>query len=127
MLVLLLLGIAIVTTSVGIFLGIRLLLGPTWLNRLGGGILQFQGFRPKWEWDHLDELIRKKVGPESLVGRPGRAVSAFRPEAGTWAGRIWLEGTTSRAVASQPVAEGGSVVVKSVRGLTLAVDPCDSD
>jgi membrane-bound serine protease (ClpP class) len=68
------------------------------------------------------------TGPEELVGLSAVVVTPISgaSAAGSREGMIRVRGELWRAVASQPVAEGGAVRVVRVDGLTLHVEPVDS-
>lgn len=57
-------------------------------------------------------------GRGSIIGGTGTAIHDF-----TGAGRVWLEGEAWQAVSDAPVVKGQSVLVRSMDGLTLIVEP----
>jgi membrane-bound serine protease (ClpP class) len=61
---------------------------------------------------------RSVTGPSGMIDGKGVALAAFSP--GT-AGRVATRGEIWRAVADEPVAEGDSVRITAVDGLTLTV------
>jgi len=61
---------------------------------------------------------RASVGVESLVGKVGVAVSELWPE-----GQVKVDGEIWRARCDGGCEPGSKVVVRSVEGLTLVVDP----
>lgn len=69
--------------------------------------------------DRSDEV--DKMGVEGYRGRAGRVLEAIDPKAGT--GRVQVGGETWKAasVNSEPIAQDATVVVESMKGLTLFV------
>ena len=68
-------------------------------------------------------LTRPAVGVEDLVGRIGIAATALVPE-----GQVRVQGEIWAARSRSQVARGDRVVVRSVDGLVLHVDPAtDAD
>jgi membrane-bound serine protease (ClpP class) len=65
-------------------------------------------------------MLRRRVqtGAEALVGMRGKVVEACEPD-----GRVRVRGELWNATSAVPVAEGGSVTVTAVDGLTLTVEP----
>ena len=61
---------------------------------------------------------KSSVGVETLVGRRGIAVGGLWPE-----GQVKVDGEIWRARCSGRCDAGADVVVRSVEGLTLVVDP----
>lgn len=61
---------------------------------------------------------RPAVGAESLVGCEGRAATALAP-----AGQVRVQGEIWAARSGSPVEPGDLVVVRSVEGLVLEVEP----
>ncbi|MGE5113079.1 MAG: NfeD family protein, partial [Acidobacteriaceae bacterium] len=66
------------------------------------------------------KAYRNKVvtGEQGLIGEIGIARTPLSPE-----GKVFVHGELWNAVASEPIAIGGSVVVNRVDGLTLQVAP----
>lgn len=64
------------------------------------------------------QLLKPKVGPESLVGRRAEAVSELNPE-----GMVMINGEYWRATSLEPIGKGEEVVVVGVDGLRLKVKP----
>ena len=65
----------------------------------------------------------KLIGPEQLIGSEGVAEDPLSP-----AGYVRIAGERWRAESSEPVPPGGRVRVRSLRGLTVHVEPVrDSD
>lgn len=60
-----------------------------------------------------------KVGRETLVGRTAVALT----EVGEKSGRVFVEGEDWNAVSDQPIAQGQTVEIVAVQGLTLRVQP----
>ncbi|MEX2495454.1 MAG: nodulation protein NfeD [Woeseia sp.] len=61
-------------------------------------------------------------GSGSIVGGTGTAMQDFTGE-----GKVWLEGESWHAVSSEPVRKDQPVVVRSIEGLTLHVEPLHRD
>ena len=61
---------------------------------------------------------RPVMGAAAMIGQTGRALTAIEP-GGT--GRVTTHGEIWKAVATEPIAEGDSVAVTHVDGLTLTV------
>jgi len=61
---------------------------------------------------------RSSVGSETLVGRTGVALEELRPN-----GQVKVEGEIWRARCERGCDAGGTVVVRTVDGLTLEVEP----
>lgn len=61
---------------------------------------------------------RPVTGAAAMIGQAGRALTAIEP-GGT--GRVTTHGEIWKAVATEPIAEGDSVAVTHVDGLTLTV------
>jgi membrane-bound serine protease (ClpP class) len=58
------------------------------------------------------------TGRSSIVGGTATAMQDF-----TGNGKVWLEGESWQAVSNAPVVKGQQVVVRSMEGLTLYVEP----
>jgi membrane-bound serine protease (ClpP class) len=63
-------------------------------------------------------LTRPAVGVQELVGRAGTAASALMPD-----GQVRVRGEIWSARSATPVERGTRVVVRSVDGLVLHVEP----
>jgi len=58
------------------------------------------------------------AGINAMTGQAGRALTAMAP--GGW-GRVVTRGETWKAIAAEPIAEGESITITHVEGLTLTV------
>ena len=65
--------------------------------------------------------LKVQTGTEAMVGEIGFADNDFEDSGSGFRGRIRVHGELWRAVSSQPVAEGDSLAVERVDGLTLLV------
>ena len=73
----------------------------------------------------LDRGLRRpaSVGREAVVGAKGVALSDLDPN-----GQVHVQGENWTAVLAEgaaPIRKGGKVIVKSVQGLTLEVEPAE--
>lgn len=82
---------------------------------LAFGILEFAETFLTWRWSRRG---RVKVGPETLIGATGRAVTACRPE-----GVVRVRGEDWRARCEAGVDPGGRIRVVGREELTLVVEP----
>jgi membrane protein implicated in regulation of membrane protease activity len=73
-------------------------------------------------WRRFLRRYRIRVGPELIVGETAEVITPCAPE-----GQVRLNGEIWRARCSAPVARGALVRVVRVEGLTLGVEPVDSD
>jgi membrane-bound ClpP family serine protease len=64
---------------------------------------------------------RPAVGVEDLVGRTGVVVTPLLPD-----GQVRVQGEIWTANSREPIKRGVEVVVRSVEGLVLEVDPTDA-
>ena len=73
-----------------------------------------------WLVSYLVRLRRRGAvsGRASIIGGTGTAMQSF-----TGKGKVWLEGEAWVAVSRVPVEQGQEVVVRSMNGLTLEVEP----
>ena len=73
-----------------------------------------------WLVSYLVRLRRRGAvsGRASIIGGTGTAMQSF-----TGKGKVWLEGEAWVAVSKVPVEQGQEVVVRSMNGLTLEVEP----
>ncbi len=73
-----------------------------------------------WLVSYLVRLRRRGAvsGRASIIGGTGTAMQSF-----TGKGKVWLEGEAWVAVSRVPVEQGQEVVVRSMDGLTLEVEP----
>ena len=73
-----------------------------------------------WLVSYLVRLRRRGAvsGRASIIGGTGTAMQSF-----TGKGKVWLEGEAWVAVSKVPVEQGQEVVVRSMDGLTLEVEP----
>ena len=84
------------------------------------GLAVVSGLFLLWLVSYLVRLRRRGAvsGRASIIGGTGTAMQAF-----TGKGKIWLEGEAWAAVSRVPVEQGQEVVVRSMDGLTLEVEP----
>ena len=84
------------------------------------GLALIAGLFLLWLVSYLVRLRRRGAvsGRASIIGGTGTAMQAF-----TGKGKIWLEGEAWAAVSRVPVEQGQEVVVRSMDGLTLEVEP----
>jgi membrane-bound serine protease (ClpP class) len=69
-------------------------------------------------WIKFLRRYRVTTGAEGMVGERAEAIVALEPE-----GKVRLRGEIWNARATEPVADGAPVRVKTVDGLTLVVEP----
>jgi membrane-bound serine protease (ClpP class) len=69
-------------------------------------------------WIKFLRRYRVTTGAEGMVGERAEAIVALQPE-----GKVRLRGEIWNARATEPVADGAPVRVKTVDGLTLVVEP----
>lgn len=65
------------------------------------------------------QLLPVKAGAEVMVGKTAPALTLIDP----LGGRVFIEGEHWNAVSDEPIAQGCTVVVAAVQGLTLKVKP----
>ncbi len=84
------------------------------------GLALIAGLFLLWLVSYLVRLRRRGAvsGSASIIGGTGTAMQSF-----TGKGKIWLEGEAWAAVSKVPVEQGQEVVVRSMDGLTLEVEP----
>jgi membrane-bound serine protease (ClpP class) len=80
-------------------------------------VIETAGF--VWWSRRRRRLTRPAVGVEDLVGRTGVAATALAPE-----GQVRVHGEIWAARSVSPVQRGSPIVVRSVDGLVLEVEPC---
>ncbi|MGH2445141.1 MAG: NfeD family protein, partial [Candidatus Limnocylindria bacterium] len=68
-------------------------------------------------WMRLSRREPAKVGPETLIGKPGRVVRQCRPD-----GEVRVDGERWRARCDDGADVGDSVRVRGRDGLTLLVE-----
>jgi membrane-bound serine protease (ClpP class) len=61
-------------------------------------------------------------GRDSIVGGIGKAMHAFSGQ-----GQVWLEGEAWQALSKVPIAKDQDVIVRSLDGLTLQIEPVTND
>lgn len=102
--------------TIGILLAIFVLPHPWGLAAIVlGGTLDVVETGIFWWWS---QRRRATVGVETLVGRTGVAVSDLWPD-----GQVKIDGELWRARCTGGCDTGTRVVVRSVDGLTLSVEP----
>ena len=84
------------------------------------GLALIAGLFLLWLVSYLVRLRRRGAvsGRASIIGGTGTAMQSF-----TGKGKVWLEGEAWVAVSKVPVEQGQEVVVRSMDGLTLEVEP----
>jgi membrane-bound serine protease (ClpP class) len=105
-----------------IALGVALFLLPSpwnWVVVIAGALIDaFETGAFVWWSRRRRRLSRPAVGVEDLVGRTAVAATALVPDGQVRVqGEIWAARSTSR------VEQGGHVLVRSVDGLVLEVQP----
>jgi membrane protein implicated in regulation of membrane protease activity len=63
------------------------------------------------------------VGTEAIVGRTGTALGRLDPDAPDPAGQVRVDGEIWSARSAEPIDPGVTVIVSSVDGLVLDVEP----
>lgn len=71
-------------------------------------------------WKHFLRRYRLRSGPETIVGQTAIVIDECAPD-----GRVRFQGEIWKARADDPVAEGDSVRITAVDGLTLDVERDD--
>jgi membrane-bound serine protease (ClpP class) len=105
-----------VLTAIAIVLAIFLLPFPWGVTAVGlAAALDFGETLVFWHWSRRR---RAGVGVETLVGRTAIAMSSLALE-----GQVKLDGELWEARSATEVVSGEEVVVRSVEGLTLVVEP----
>ena len=108
-------------------LALRVVVGFEWLARLVLGVQHFDGWRPVWLYDHLEENRRVgSIGAEALLLSRGTAEREFEASGESWRGRVSVRGESWSACSSSPVSSHEEVVIRAVDGLTLSVEPVQS-
>ncbi len=100
----------------GVFLAVFVLPSPWGLVAIGvGAALDIAETGAFWWWSQRRQA---SVGVETLVGVVGEAISDLWPD-----GQVRIRGEIWRARCGGGCDSGTKVVVRSVEGLTLVVDP----
>lgn len=81
------------------------------------GALEFTETMVTWRWSRRGKA---KVGPETLIGATGRAITACRPD-----GLVRVHAEDWRARCEAGVDPGGRIRVVSRDELTLVVEPME--
>jgi membrane-bound serine protease (ClpP class) len=84
------------------------------------GLALVAGLFLLWLVSYLVRLRRRGAvsGRASIIGGKGTAMQSFTGE-----GKVWLEGEAWAAVSKVPLEHGQEVVVRSMDGLILEVEP----
>lgn len=83
------------------------------------GILEFVETFGTWRWSQRGQA---KVGPETLIGTSGRAITDCRPE-----GMVRVRGEDWRARCEAGVSPGHPIRVVGRDQLTLVVEPIEQE
>jgi membrane protein implicated in regulation of membrane protease activity len=95
-----------------------LLLAPDPWNLILGLVFLLLGIGELFFWNHTVRGRRKVVGLQTLVGRTAEVRVACRPN-----GQVFVAGELWEAECAAGADAGTQVLIRSVRGLTLVVDP----
>jgi membrane protein implicated in regulation of membrane protease activity len=109
-----------VITLVALLLAVFVLPSPWgWVAVIVGALVDILEWLVFTWWS---KRRRAAVGVETLVGRRASVASALRPR-----GQVRLDGEIWAAESTVPVDPGAEVVVVSVDGLVLHVEPVEGD